>query len=116
MNRDQAYKVKVTTQEGCTGFDDIIVKVLKGPEIYVPSGFVPEGKNRSSRPVLVGIRELYYFSVYDRWGQLVFTTKEPGKGWDGKINGITQPTGVFVWELKTKDYQERIISRKGQWC
>jgi len=113
LNRDQTYNVKVTTQEGCTGFDDIVVKVMKGPEIYVPSGFVPEGKNRIFRPVLIGIQELYYFSVYNRWGQLVFTTKEPGKGWDGKINGITQPTGVFVWELKAKDYQERIISRKG---
>jgi PKD repeat protein len=113
LNRDQTYNVKVTTQEGCTGFDDITIKVLKGPEIYVPSGFAPEGKNRIFRPVLAGIEELYYFSVYNRWGQLVFTTKEPGKGWDGKINGITQPTGVFVWVLKAKDYQQRIINRKG---
>ena len=113
LNRDQTYNVKVTTQQGCTGFDDITIKVLKGPEIYVPSGFAPEGKNRIFRPVLVGIEELYYFSVYNRWGQLVFTTKEPGKGWDGKINGITQPTSVFVWVLKAKDNQQRIISRKG---
>ena len=113
LDKDQTYTVKVTTQEGCTSFDDVTIKVSKGPEVYVPSGFVPEGKNRIFRPILTGIQELYYFSVYNRWGQLVFTTHEVGKGWDGRVNGILQPTGVFVWVLKVKDYKGTLINKKG---
>lgn len=113
LDKDQTYRVEVKTEEGCVGFDDITIHVLKGPDIYVPSGFAPDGKNRIFRPILAGIQELFFFSVYNRWGQLVFTTHEAGKGWDGKINGITQPTAVFVWMLKAKDYQGRVISKKG---
>ncbi|HET9430710.1 MAG TPA: PKD domain-containing protein [Chitinophagaceae bacterium] len=113
LDKDQSYRVEVTTEEGCIGFDDIVIRVLKGPDIYVPTGFVPDGRNNIFRPILSGIQELYFFSVYNRWGQLVFTTREPGKGWDGRINGITQPTGTFVWMLKAKDFQGRVISKKG---
>ncbi len=113
LGNDQGYRVKVITEEGCIAFDDILIHVLKGPDIYVPSAFAPNGKNKIFRPILAGIQELYFFSVYNRWGQLVFTTREPGKGWDGRINGVDQPTGVFVWILKAKDYQGRVISKNG---
>ncbi len=113
LGNDQGYRVKVITEEGCIAFDDILIHVLKGPDIYVPSAFAPNGKNKIFRPILAGIQELYFFSVYNRWGQLVFTTREPGKGWDGRINGVDQPTGVFVWTLKAKDYQGRVISKNG---
>jgi len=36
------------------------------------------------------------FSIYNRWGQLVFTTKNPGDCWDGNFNGAGQPTGGYI--------------------
>ncbi len=44
---------------------------------------------------------------------MIFTTKEPGKGWDGTIGGIVQPTITFVWVLQATDYAGRIIVQKG---
>ncbi|HEX5653571.1 MAG TPA: PKD domain-containing protein, partial [Chitinophagaceae bacterium] len=113
LDKDQIYRVRVTTEEGCVGEDEIRIQVVKGPAIYVPGGFAPDGKNRIFRPILAGIEELYYFSVYNRWGQLVFTTREPGKGWDGRFNGVAQPSAVFVWMLKARDYLGQIITRNG---
>jgi hypothetical protein len=49
------------------------------------------------------------FSVYNRWGQLVFTTRDWRAKWDGKINGITQATGVYVWML---EYTHRDTGQK----
>jgi gliding motility-associated-like protein len=113
LNSDQRYQVKVTTAEGCEDTDDIFIRVFKDAAIHVPNAFTPDGQHKIFRPVLAGIQQLYYFSVYNRYGQLVFTTSEPGKGWDGRINGVVQPSGTYVWMLKAKDYQGKLITKNG---
>jgi PKD repeat protein len=113
LEKDQHYRVKVITADGCIGEDDIFIHVIKGPNVYVPNAFSPDGKNKLFRPVMAGIQELYFFTVYNRWGQQVFSTRETGRGWDGKINGVIQPGSVFTWILKAKDYTGRIITKKG---
>ena len=65
------------------------------------------------RPILVGIQQLRYFRIYNRWGQLVFSTSESGKGWDGRISGQPQSTSNFVYVAQAIDYTGKIISRKG---
>lgn len=110
------YIVRATNSIGCYAEDDITVRVFKtGPDIFVPSGFTPngDGHNDVIRPILVGIKQLQYFRVYNRWGQLVFSTSESGKGWDGNISGQPQGTGNFVYVAQAIDYTGRIISRKG---
>ncbi|WP_431210509.1 Ig-like domain-containing protein [Puia sp. P3] len=53
--------------------------------IYVPKVFTPnnDGTNDLLKPILVGIQTFRYFSVYNRWGNLIFTTEDPNRGWDG---------------------------------
>jgi gliding motility-associated-like protein len=112
---DHRYLVTGTTPEGCEGSDDILIKVYKGPDIYVPSGFTPnnDGLNDLLKAIPVGIREFRYFRVYNRWGQMVFSTLNSSTGWDGKINGIDQPTGTFIWMAEAVDFKGNLISRKG---
>jgi gliding motility-associated-like protein len=83
--------------------------------VYVPTGFTPNGDGRNDvlRPYLAAIKELSFFSVYNRWGQLVFTTNQPGNGWDGTINGIQQPVGTYVWRLKAVDVVGNVYIRQG---
>lgn len=112
---DYRYIVTGTTAEGCEGKDDILIKVYKGPEIYVPSGFTPDndGLNDVLAPVPVGIKEFRFFRVFNRWGQLVYSTSNPYKGWDGKINGVLQATGTYVWMAEAIDFKGNLITRKG---
>jgi gliding motility-associated-like protein len=110
------YLVRATNPIGCSAEDNITVRVFKtGPEIFVPSGFTPngDGLNDIIRPILAGIKQLNYFRLYNRWGQLVFSTTQSGKGWDGRIGGKEQPTGNFVYVVQAIDYTGRIISKKG---
>ncbi len=110
------YIVTVSTPEGCNAIDDIVVKVFKtGPEIFVPSGFTPNGdfKNDILKPILVGMKALNYFRVYNRWGQLLFQTSEIGKGWDGTISGTPQQSGTFVYMAEAVDYLGNTVFRKG---
>jgi gliding motility-associated-like protein len=49
------------------------------------------------RPLLFGNVKSYRFTIYNRWGEIVFQTNELRKGWDGKFAGRLQQTGVFIW-------------------
>jgi len=60
-----------------------------------------------------GFKQLDYFRVYDRWGKLVFETREISKGWDGTWNGVEQSTGVYVWIVKGIDYRNESLFKKG---
>lgn len=110
------YRVRVTESGGCYGEDDLTVKIFKSlPDILVPSGFTPngDGKNDILRPIPIGITELQYFRVYNRWGQLIFSTSQVGMGWDGRHNGIPQSSGTYVFVTQGKDVFGKTVFRKG---
>jgi gliding motility-associated-like protein len=92
------------------------VKIFKtDANIFVPTGFTPnsDSKNDVLKPILVGMKKLERFSVYNRWGQLVFSTSEIGKGWDGKISGADQKADVYVYVAIGITYLDQKIVRKG---
>jgi len=100
INQRGEYALRVYDEYNCTGTDYIRVDIkqcLKG--LYVPSGFTPngDGKNDLFVPSLFGVVKQYRFSIYNRYGNLLFNTTTPNKGWDGKISGVRQSSEVFVW-------------------
>ncbi|HMK17701.1 MAG TPA: T9SS type B sorting domain-containing protein, partial [Chitinophagaceae bacterium] len=110
------YKVYVTDMLGCLDSASVLVKIFRtNPQIFVPSGFTPngDGLNDVLKPIAVGVERIEYFSVYNRWGQLVFTTTINGKGWDGQIGGKPQTSNTFVWMVKAVDYTGKPIFQKG---
>ena len=110
------YKVVAFSNTGCSDSAYIVIKVFKTlPTVFVPSAFTPnnDGLNDLLRPIAVGIKSIEYFNIYNRWGQLLFSTKINGYGWDGKINSQPQPTGTFVWMVKATDYTGAAYFQKG---
>ncbi len=109
------YQVITSTIAGCKGEGYITVRVYKGPDIYVPTAFTPNGDGRNDRflPVPVGIKSLNYFRVFNRWGQLLFQTKTLHDGWDGKFNSTQQASGVYVWMIEAVTNQDKVITKKG---
>jgi gliding motility-associated-like protein len=110
------YKVYVRDLQGCLDSATMLVKVFRvKPQIFVPTGFTPngDGLNDVLKPIAVGIKTIEYFRVYNRWGQLVFSTTVNEHGWDGRINGKPQTTNTFVWMLKAIDYTGKPIFQKG---
>jgi gliding motility-associated-like protein len=110
------YTVRVTNSIGCYATDNIKVLVYKTlPGIFMPNAFTPngDGNNDVIRPVLVGIANLDYFKVFNRWGQIIFSTTQNAKGWDGAIGGHTQAPATFVYIVQAKDYTGKTIFKKG---
>jgi gliding motility-associated-like protein len=110
------YKVLVFDEANCVDSAFITVKVFKSlPTIFVPSAFTPnnDGLNDVLRPLAVGIQQIDYFRIYNRWGQLMFSTQTNGDGWDGKLNGDLQGSGSYVWIVKATDYLGKVYLQKG---
>ncbi len=110
------YKVRVSVPEGCFADDEVKVKVFKtAPDIFIPSGFTPnqDGRNDVLRPVPVGIASLEYFRVYNRWGQMIYSTSNINEGWDGSWKGKPQATGTYVFIARGIDYLGNTVFKKG---
>ena len=110
------YTVTATTAQGCIGTDFINVKLYKvDPDLYVPTAFTPDGNNNNDilKPILLGMRELHYFKVFNRWGKLLYSTTEKNKGWDGKFNGKTQDPATYIWMAEGINYRGELRQKKG---
>lgn len=114
-NTDQSYTIEIKTNSGCTTTDTQLVKIAPRPDIYVPTAFSPnqDGRNDILRPILIGIKELRYFKIFNRWGQLLFETKTSGVGWNGKLKGEAIPVQAVVWMAEGLGWDNKIYSRKG---
>jgi gliding motility-associated-like protein len=110
------YTLLVYNEKDCVDSAFVTVRVFKtNPQVFVPTGFTPngDGKNDVIRPIAVGLTKLEYFQIFNRWGQLVFSTTTSGRGWDGKIGGKEQGTGVYVWVVKGVDFTGKSVFAKG---
>ena len=110
------YKLIVKDANGCADSAFMKVTVFKTkPSIFVPNAFTPnnDGKNDRVYPISVGMQRINFFSVYNRWGQLVFTTTKDRDGWDGTIKGKIQDTNVYVWMVSAVDYLGKSYFLKG---
>jgi gliding motility-associated-like protein len=110
------YTVLVSDEQNCFDSASLTVKIFKtNPQIFVPTAFTPnnDGVNDLFRPIGVGIKKIEYFRVYNRWGQLVFSTTVNGQGWDGTIGGKPQSTNTFVWIVRGIDFLDKPFFRKG---
>jgi gliding motility-associated-like protein len=100
VSRPGIYWLEATDSHDCTGRDSTRVdpkECMKG--FYIPSAFTPnrDGHNDRFFPLLFGLVKSYHFTIYNRWGQVVFQTTDPQDGWDGKVKGILQGNAIFVW-------------------
>lgn len=111
------YHVALRTYDagGCAGYDTVKIHVYRGPTYYVPNAFSPngDGLNDVFRPIPVGIVSTEFFRIYNRFGQVVFETTRFMDGWDGRFKGDLQPVGAYVWILKGKDRNGKIVESKG---
>lgn len=110
------YVVTAEKFPGCDFKDTILVTVKDCPQyFYIPSAFSPnnDGKNDSFKPIISGSLKSYEFVIYNRWGQVVFRTKNKSAGWNGSLTGQSQDGGVFVWVCRYTFYNQSEQMKKG---
>lgn len=98
ITQNITYIVQATTPAGCAAMDTISIEAYTLSDIFVPSGFTPngDGHNDVLGSILMGVRDFNYFAVYNQWGQRVFYTAEPKAALDGTLNGVAQNADNYV--------------------
>jgi gliding motility-associated-like protein len=101
----------VTNSFGCTDVAYNNVEIIPEYVFYAPNAFTPnnhDGINDEFMPTGTGIDpDNFEMIIFDRWGNEIFKTTDPAKGWNGTVNGGSKvaQVDVYVWKLKTKDYR-----------
>ncbi len=101
---------------GCKGIDAMHVKVLTFCVIKVPNAFTPNGDGLNDQLLATNadLAKNFSFKVFNRNGQLVFSTSSPLEGWDGRFKGNPQESGTYVWMLSYIDpWNGKFINQKG---
>lgn len=108
------YIVQASTEWGCTTIDTIIVNVDADGVLAIPNAFTPgNGVNNEFKIIKRGLATLNYFRIFNRWGNLVFETKDIDKGWNGEYNGLPQPFGVYVYQVEAVTKSGKLFSKHG---
>jgi gliding motility-associated-like protein len=116
------YLASVTDANGCKGSDEVTVFVNNIRNVYFPNIFTPnrDGFNDYFQAIVgPGVEKIIAFSIYDRWGNMVFDKSDfipdPAgtDGWDGTYNGVRLDPGVFVYFAKAKFIDGREIQYSG---
>jgi gliding motility-associated-like protein len=86
---------------GCVDSTSLLVQ--PPAHLYMPNAFSPDGDgvNDLFGP---GGHDLYEFEmmIFDRWGEMIYSTEDPAKPWDGTMNGTPATNDVYVWKLKAR--------------
>ena len=83
--------------------DDVIAHYHeKAEDVKFPTGFTPNGDGRNDIFLPLGIRyvKTMTIEIWNRWGQQVFSSSDPTKGWDGNFQGAAAQTGVYAYIVK----------------
>lgn len=115
------YLIQVTSDSGCIAKDSITIFVeCKDANLLMPNAFTPNNDNRNDYfyPLTRGIKSIIRFSIYNRYGQLVYEAKNfpPNNksfGWNGRVNNMDQTTNVFVYYIEALCDVGQILYKKG---
>ena len=115
-------KLTVTNANGCVDSLRLVsvIRAEKAAQIVMPNAFTPgengsgsgDGDNDIFLPLTRGVTE-FQMLVFNRWGQLLFETRNPEIGWDGTFNGKPCQQDVYVYKITAKYESGQIVTRVG---
>ena len=100
---DVLYQIKVTSSEGCSASDEVLVKVLEAP--IIPNVFTPNGDGKNDTWQIPAL-ESYpgnRVDVYNRYGQVIFSSAGYSIPWDGRYKGKEAPAGTYYYIIDPKN-------------
>ncbi|HLO80560.1 MAG TPA: gliding motility-associated C-terminal domain-containing protein, partial [Chitinophagaceae bacterium] len=120
-NQEVEYKINMTSSAGCSTVDTLLVRLVNATnpnvaaDFFLPNAFSPNGDGRNDLffPFAVNIREIRYFRIFNRWGELVFETKTLGEGWNGFYKGQKQTADSYFWTIEGISEEGKTINKYG---
>lgn len=115
-NKEGSYRALliIRNARGCIDSFEYKIIVRNSFKIIIPTVFTPnnDGLNEQYEIFATGTKE-FNLVLYNRWGQVLFTSNDPAKTWDGTLNGNPAPDGEYYYTLVVKDKLDVVSSYKG---
>ena len=95
-----------------------VVTAIKSSQVLVPNAFSPatngagDGHNDVFLPVMRGITD-FEMLIFNRWGQLLFESRDQSTGWDGTYQGKVCEQDVYMYKLTVKLETGETVVRTG---
>ncbi|MFN8230942.1 MAG: gliding motility-associated C-terminal domain-containing protein [Bacteroidia bacterium] len=108
------YIIEAISNKGCIARDQLNIDVTKNHNLYIPNSFTPneDGKNDLFMIYGTGIQKIE-LTVFDRWGEKLFYTKDINVGWDGSYKGVICKSDVYVYLLNYIALDGKKYTKKG---
>jgi len=112
--KDITYQYSIYNDIGCYFKDSLQILVIR--KVYVPNAFTPNHDNTNDvfyfRSISVAEFEM---QIFDRWGELLYTSNNIDQGWDGTYKGNPAQMDVYVWKVRyRRDHKENWIEEIGR--
>jgi gliding motility-associated-like protein len=111
-----AFIVEYTDTLNCfVSRDEYNICILDKYTVDVPSAFTPNGAGENDVIYVKGhgIEELFYFRIYNRWGEMIFETNDINVGWDGTYKGQAQNMETYIYQAKVRFYNGEFEEKGG---
>ncbi len=116
--KTQEYLFQLIAPSGCVTSDTVLVRVFDNSlvNILVPKSFTPNGDGINDKlfPYLTGIKTFQYYKVYNRFGKLMFETRNYDEGWDGTVGGTPQPMAIYIWVAAGIGNDGTLVEKRGE--
>jgi len=98
--QNTSYTLQVTDPNGCTSNATVMVSIVK--RVWLPDAFSPNGDGKNETWEIKGL-EAYpkaEITIFNRWGEVVFFSKGYKTAFDGRVKGVLQPVGTYVYTIR----------------
>jgi len=111
-----SYRVILTieNQIGCIDTNSQTIRIKPVYKVFMPTAFSPnaDGKNDFIKPIISAVQD-YTWQVFDRWGVMVFSSKNENESWDGKLQNQALSDGTYIYLLNVLDINGRLHHEQG---
>ena len=109
------FYVWVQDNNGCTDISEIaIVRTIPKTELFVPSAFTPNDDDHNELFVIQGLNIMsFYIEIFNRWGQLMFTSNSIDKSWDGIFQKKRVQQGTYYYQIDVLGSDNKYLNKSG---
>ncbi|WP_156180421.1 T9SS type B sorting domain-containing protein [Rufibacter radiotolerans] len=109
------YRLLSVSQDGTYQSYSSITTLDQGFQFHFPTAFTPnrDGLNDVFRAVGTPFASSFHLQVLNRWGQVVFESKDPKLGWDGTYAGKPAPPETYLYRFEATDVNGKKVTSKG---
>lgn len=115
LTQTTSFVLTVTSPDGCTETDTVTIFVESYTIVEVPNAFSPNGDGFNDAIFVLthDIAELLEYSIFNRYGEVVFTTTNMATGWNGTVEGKEAEMGTYIYLVRAYDLGGTLVQRQG---